>query len=79
MVAPAFPESDCGMTKTVTASGRRTARRLCIVTDLPILLQAKSTQHRPETAKPILVSLRMGLLKITETATGEIVIEFEPP
>jgi hypothetical protein len=68
------------MINTETAFRRRIARRLRIVTELPVLLQQKPTRGEPDaTTKPILVSLERGTLKITETATGEIVVEFEPP
>jgi hypothetical protein len=53
----------------------RCARSVCIVTDLPITVQPKNKIK----GKPSILRLGSVKLKITETGSGELVIEIEPP
>lgn len=60
------------------AHGRR-ARGVCIVTRLPVRLKQENATTVEPGARPLIVPLVSAKLRITETATGEIVIEIEPP
>lgn len=59
--------------------GRRTVRSVCIVTDKPVRLQAKSTQVNPANiVETHIVRTCAGVLRIRITATGEAVYD-QPP
>jgi hypothetical protein len=59
--------------------GRRTARSVCIVTELPVRLQAKSAYVNPANiVETHIVRTCVGVRRIRITATGELIID-EPP
>jgi len=67
------------MPLTLTALGRRKARSVCIVTDLPVRLQAKSKRPVPELLESRFVQIGSTTALIGLTATGELTIWIEPP
>jgi hypothetical protein len=71
-------ESDFAMSKTKSAFGRH-ALSVRIVTELPVSLQYKSDARFKRDTKPIIVSLVSAIIRVTESASGELVIEIEPP
>ena len=61
------------------AAFRRRARSVCIVTDLPVRLQGKKKQSTKRESGTQIMRLGSVVLAVRLTATGEIVIEVEPP
>jgi hypothetical protein len=59
--------------------GRRRPRSVCIVTELPVRLQQENAATQEPDTRPLIVPLASAKIRISETATGEIVIEIEPP
>jgi hypothetical protein len=57
---------------------RRQARSVCIVTDKPVRLQAKSNRVTGWFVETQIVRIGNAVLRVRLTATGEIVID-EPP
>jgi hypothetical protein len=60
------------------AAQRRHARSVCIVTDKPVRVQAKSNQPTGAFVETKVVRLNGTLWRLRMTATGEVVID-EPP
>jgi hypothetical protein len=59
--------------------GRRTARSVCIVTELPVRLQAKSIHINPaHIVETYIVRTCVGVQRIRVTASGEVIYD-EPP
>jgi hypothetical protein len=59
------------------ASGRR-ARSVCIVTQIPLRLQHEIAAFRVK-GKPRIIYLESATIRITESASADLVIEIEPP
>lgn len=76
LVARRFSENFT-MSLLKAAQGRR-ARSVCIVTDKPVRLQAKSHRITGWFVETQIVRIGNAVLRIRLTATGEIVID-EPP
>ena len=53
----------------------RDARIVRIVTDRPVTVQPRNKTN----GKPTVLRLRSVKLRITETRSGELIIEIEPP
>ncbi len=59
--------------------GHRTVRSVCIVTDKPVRLQAKSKPVNPaDIVETKIVRLGSSVWRMRVTATGEVIID-EPP
>ncbi len=66
------------MATNQNAFGRR-ARSVCIVTKLPVRLQAKSTNVLRDVVESRIVRLGSITIRIGVSPTGEVVCEIEPP
>ena len=58
--------------------GHRTVRSVCIVSELPVRLQAKSVKVRTDIVETRIVRIGSTTLRIRLSATGEVIID-EPP
>ena len=65
------------MSLNQAAHGRR-AKSLCIVTELPVRLQAKSAKVRTDIVETRIVRIGSTTLRIRMSATGELIVD-EPP
>ncbi len=65
------------MSLNQAAQGRR-ARSVCMVTQIPLRLQHVIAAFRVK-GKPCVIYLESATIRITESVSGELVIEIEPP
>ncbi len=61
-----------------TADKRLAACRVCILTQLPLRLQHEIAVFKVA-AKPKILYLKTATIRITESVSGELVIEIDPP
>jgi hypothetical protein len=66
------------MSKNQAANWRR-ARSVCIVTDLPVRLQAKSATRKDKPVETQIVRMGSVRVRVSLFSTGEFLVEMEPP
>jgi len=61
------------------AAQRRHAQTVRILTHLPVLVQDRKSIKRTKTNKATVINLALARITVTQSASGEIIIEIEPP